>query len=183
MHISIFFREHLCQMYNQQQFHHPIRSLQFNDNIDPIHFLTAIELYYSNNITNTRISSKNVQDRHLWQFLGQVTNLLQGRFTRQKHEKLNHQNWLEIGTLSSHFKQILEKIQICDDLNEIAVIWKEVRDLLIKYLDGGSDLIFEVEKILSNNTNQFEPLAISFTEKKFGHQQNGMVLKHLLIFL
>ena len=155
-----------------ENFRHPIRDVQNHGQTNEPQLLVIIEMEYLKKITSTRIPSKNPQERLLWQNLGQITNLLQEKlFTQNFLENLNFNIWLEISTLASHVKQIFDKLQNSAGLKEIAVIWKDVKYFLMKFEHiAKSESIYEIEKILSSNTNQFEPLAISFTEKKFGNQ-------------
>ena len=81
--------------------------------------------------------------------------------SKQNPGVLKIENWLEVGMISSNLKEIFNRLQIRDNLQEIAVVWNRTKDLLVKCV-GKLEEIDEVEKILSSNTNPFEPLAISF---------------------
>ena len=101
------------------------------------------------------------QERVLWQNLGQITNSLQELLTNQNPGVFKLETWLEIGMLSSNFKQIFERLQIYDNLKEVAVVWKAMKDSIVKFA-GQSESIDEIDKILASNTNLYEALAISF---------------------
>ena len=152
-------RELICQ-YHFQEFQHPLRSLEYQDES---HLFVSCELEHLRKIANLPVKSNKADDKYLWQQLGQICHEMKNVLN---NPELSLENWLDLGICNCYFERIRESFS---DQRKVSVIWKNIRDILKKYIKSSFD---NLEKLLVCKTNIFEELALTYTEnRKIGDVQ------------
>ena len=162
-------REHFCKLVLQKNFKHPASNSA--EILTESSFLCALEYEFLAKMIqdSSGIKFAKADDRFLWQCLGKIAQNL----SHCDYELSN--NWLQLSMIYAFMMTIKKKIAQIDD---VAVMWKNLRPIFVKLLGDGFQFLEEVDKMLARKTNGFEILALDFNEKRFG---SDLQIKHGLV--